>query len=65
MHAFIKTSKGLHKIYRQGDDWQIIFPDGSERWRSVWSDKVKASLIHALNLIPDADYQDLVIVKLN
>lgn len=65
MNAFIKTTKGLHKIYRQGDDWQIVFPDGSERWFSVWSDKIKASLIHALRAIPDADYADLVIVKLS
>lgn len=65
MNAFIKTTKGLHKIYRHGDDWQIVFPDGSEKWRSVWSDKVKASLIHALNLIPDADHADLVIVNLS
>lgn len=65
MNAFIKTTDGLHKIYRQGDDWQIVFPDGSERWLSVWSDKVKASLIHALSVIPNADYADLQIVKLS
>ena len=64
MNAFIKTTKGLHKIYRHGDDWQIVFPDGSERWRSVWADKVKASLIQAISVIPDADYADLQIVKL-
>lgn len=65
MNAFIKTTKGLHKIYRSGDDWRIVFPDGSERWRSVWRDQVKASLVHALRLIPDADHLDLHIVSLN
>jgi len=64
MNAFIKTTKGLHKIYRSGNDWKIVFPDGSERWRSVWPDHVKASLVQALRLIPDADHADLQIVDL-
>ena len=64
MNAFIKTTKGLHKIYRDQTDWIVVFPDGSERWRSVWPDHVRASLVHALRLIPDADAADLVIVDL-
>jgi hypothetical protein len=64
MNAFIKTTAGLHKIYRSGNDWKIIFPDGSERWRSVWPDHAKASLVQALRLIPNADHLDLQIVDL-
>lgn len=64
MNAFIKTTQGLHKIYRDGYDWQIVFPDGSMRYRSVWPDHVRASLVQALRLIPDADVADLVIVDL-
>jgi hypothetical protein len=61
MYAFIKTPDGLYKIYDQGSDWQILGPDGFERWFSVWSDNKKASLYRAVTSIPYADYADLCI----
>ena len=65
MNAFIKTPDGLHKIYRQGDDWQVIFPNQSERWFSVWNNQdIKTSLMRAVLNIPNANEDDLVIVDL-
>jgi hypothetical protein len=61
MYAFIKTPDGLYKIYDQGTDWQILGPDGFERWASIWSDAKRASLARAVGLIPLSDYADLCI----
>jgi hypothetical protein len=61
MYAFIKTPDGLYKIYDQGTDWQILGPDGFERWVSIWSDAKRASLARAVDLIPLSDYADLCI----
>lgn len=61
MYAFIKTPDGLYKIYNHVTDWQILGPDGFERWFSVWNDNVKASLYRAVTSIPLSDYADLCI----
>jgi hypothetical protein len=61
MYAFIKTPDGLYKIYDQNSDWQILGPDGFERWVSIWSDAKRASLARAVGLIPLSDYADLCI----
>ena len=61
MHAFIKTAAGLFKIYRQGDDWQVIGPDGFERWFTIWTNDQPASLLRAVRAIPDANPSDLVV----
>jgi hypothetical protein len=61
MYAFINTPDGLYKIYDQGSDWQILGPDGFERWVSIWSDAKRASLARAVGLIPLSDYADLCI----
>ena len=63
MYAFIKTPDGLFKIYNHETDWQVIGPDGFERWVSVWRDDVRASLARAVRAIPLADWADLVICK--
>lgn len=63
MYAFIKTSDGLYKIYNHDTDWQVIGPHGFERWFSVWSDAVRASLERAVRSIPLADRADLVICR--
>ena len=51
MNAFVKTESGLFKVYRVGDDWQILGPK-FERWCSVWRADVMGSLRHALSRIP-------------
>lgn len=51
MNAFIKTEMGLFKIYRQGDDWQVLGPN-FERWFSVWAHDVMGSLIRAAESVP-------------
>lgn len=63
MYAFIKTPDGLYKIYDQGSDWQILGPNGFERWTSIWRDDVKASLYRAVRSIPLSDFNDLVRVS--
>lgn len=63
MYAFIKTPDGLYKIYNHDTDWQVIGPNGFERWFSVWSDAVRASLERAIRSIPLADRADLVICR--
>lgn len=61
MYAFIKTPDGLYKIYNHDTDWQVTGPNGFERWSSVWSDAVRASLERVVRSIPLADRADLVI----
>ena len=56
MNAFIHTEQGLFKVYRQGDDWQVLGPR-FERWFSVWSANPLASLNRALDSVPGADRQ--------
>lgn len=51
MNAFIKTEKGLFKVYRHGSDWQIIGPD-FERWFSVWEQDIRGSLKRVLDSAP-------------
>ena len=63
MNAFIKTKNGLYKIYRNGLNWQLINPDNTERWFSVWQKDLKNSLFRVVHNIPDASESDLVIVK--
>ena len=64
MNAFIKTEYGLFKVYRNGSDWQVLGPNGFERWFSVWSQNVSASLYNALDSVPGTD-RDIVIVSLS
>lgn len=56
MNAFIKTEKGLFKVYRHESDWQVIGPQ-FERWFSVWSNDVAGSLDRALASVPGLDRQ--------
>ena len=63
MNAFIKTKNGLYKIYREDLNWQLINPDRSERWFSVWQKDMKNSLLRVVHNIPDAKENDLVIIK--
>lgn len=65
MNAFIKTKNGLYKIYRDGLNWQLINPDNTERWFSVWQKDLKNSLFRVVHNIPDASENDLVIIKLD
>jgi len=51
MHAFIKTERGLFKVYRHGGDWQIVGPD-FERWFSVWTRDERGSLQRAIDSAP-------------
>ena len=61
MYAFIKTEAGTYKIYDQCDDWQIIGPNGFERWVSSYANDKRASLHNAVSRIPDAKVEDLVV----
>lgn len=54
MNAFINTDSGLFKVYRHGDDWQIIGPR-FERWFSVWSADVQGSIDRAIDSVPGAN----------
>ena len=56
MNAFIKTENGLFKVYRHGQDWQIIGPR-FERWFSVWADNPLRSLMRALDSVPGLNRQ--------
>jgi hypothetical protein len=60
MNAFIKTEHGLFKAYKQGGDWQVVGPQ-FERWFSVWSADVGASLDRALTSVPGLDRQVQII----
>lgn len=51
MNAFIRTDHGLFKVYRHGDDWQVVGPN-FERWFSVWKADPVASLYRALDSVP-------------
>ena len=62
MNAFIKTENGLFKVYRHGQDWQIIGPR-FERWSSVWSANPMGSLMRALDTVPGFDRQ-IEIIKI-
>ena len=62
MNAFIKTEHGLFKAYKHGSDWQVVGPQ-FERWFSVWSADVGASLDRALASVPGLDRQ-IQIVRL-
>ena len=61
MYAFIKTAEGLYKIYDKGDDWQVVGPNGFERWFSVYTDDKRASFNKAVSRIPGAEIENLVI----
>jgi len=63
MNAFIKTEAGLFKVYKHGDDWQIVGPQ-FERWFSVWQSDRMGSLMRALDAAPGLDRQ-IEIVSLN
>ena len=56
MNAFIKTEKGLFKVYKQGSDWQVIGPQ-FERWFSVWSTDISGSLDRAIESVPGLNRQ--------
>ena len=56
MNAFARTEHGLFKVYRQGDDWQVIGP-AFERWFSVWRSDIFASLMRALDAVPGVNRQ--------
>jgi hypothetical protein len=60
MNAFIKTEQGLFKVYRQGDEWQVLGPK-FERWFSIWSSDVIGSLHRALDSVPGDDRQTEII----
>ena len=60
MNAFVRTDKGLFKVYRKGSDWQVIGPH-FERWFSVWSADVMGSLVRALDSTPGIDRQTEII----
>ncbi len=62
MNAFIKTENGLFKVYKRDQDWQVVGPK-FERWFSVWSADVLASLRRAINAVPGND-PTVEIVKL-
>jgi hypothetical protein len=63
VNAFIKTESGLFKVYRHGDDWQIVGPR-FERWFSVWQSDRMGSLMRAIDAVPGLDRQ-IEIVSLN
>lgn len=52
--AYTRTPDGLFKIYDQGEDWQIIGA-GFERWCSKWQADPAASLMRAVEMIPQVD----------
>ena len=56
MNAFIKTENGLFKVYRHGQDWQLIGPR-FERWFSVWAADPLGSLMRAVDAAPGSDRQ--------
>lgn len=60
MNAFIKTERGLFKVYKHGSDWQVIGPQ-FERWFSVWSADPMGSLLRALDAVPGIERQTQII----
>lgn len=64
MNAFVKTERGLFKIYRRGDEWQVVGPDGFERWCSVWSADPRGSLQRAIGIAPGLT-RDAQIISVN
>lgn len=63
MNAFVKTEKGLFKVYRRGEDWQIIGPK-FERWFSVWSTDKMGSLLRAIESVP-GENREVEIISLS
>ena len=62
--AFFKYLGQTIKVYTDGEDYQVMRPDGSSQWFSVWGGDKLTSLNRAINATyPEVNLSDVVYVQ--
>ena len=62
--AFFKYLGQTIKVYSDEEDYQVMRPDGSSQWFSIWGGDKLTSLNRAINrTYPDVNLSDVVYIQ--
>ena len=50
MFAYIKTNNETIRVYADHEDFQVVFPNGSERWFSIHRGDKKQSFLRVIEI---------------